>query len=178
MDINLYSDRLKLRNLQDKDWANFLRLHLDDNINQYIHAIESESAILAKFEQRNAQWEFGSGDWLSLVIERIDNHEFVGLIGFKCDDAQLRRAEVGYLIAPEQQRLGFASESLQAITDWGALQFSMHKYIGVCAQDNIASRKVLEKVGFILEGTLRQHSCVNGIWFDDCYLGLLTAQRA
>jgi RimJ/RimL family protein N-acetyltransferase len=177
MDINLYSDRLTLRNLQSRDWAFFLRLHLDKGVNQYIRSIESESDIVAKFEQRKAIWHFGSGDWLTLVIERIDNSQAVGLIGFRCDDEELRRAEVGYLIAPEQQGLGFASESLLAVTDWGALQFSMHKYIGLCAQENTASRKVLEKVGFILEGTLRQNSCIDGIWSDDCCMGLLTAQR-
>jgi RimJ/RimL family protein N-acetyltransferase len=177
MQINLYSERLKLRHLQSKDWEHFLRLHRDKGINQHIRSIESESEIVAKFEQRKAIWQFGSGDWLSLVIERIDTNEFVGLIGFRCDDAELRRAEVGYLVAPEQQGLGFASESLQALTDWGALQFSMHKYIGICAQENTASRKVLEKVGFILEGTLRQNSCIDGIWSDDCCMGLLTAQR-
>jgi RimJ/RimL family protein N-acetyltransferase len=177
MDINLYSDRLKIRNLHSRDWAFFLRLHLDKGVNQHIRNIESESDIVAKFEQRKAVWLFESGDWLTLVIERIDNSQAVGLIGFRCDDAQLRRAEVGYLIAPEQQGLGFASESLRAVTDWGALQFSMHKYIGLCAQENIASRNVLEKVGFVLEGVLKQNNCIDGKWTDDCYMGLLTAQR-
>ncbi|WP_137221605.1 GNAT family N-acetyltransferase [Shewanella sp. MEBiC00475] len=177
MDINLYSDRLKLRNLQSNDWSDFLRLHFDGSINQYIRNIESESDIISKFEQRKAEWLFETGDWLSLIIERIDTNEFVGLIGFRCDDEELRRAEVGYLIAPEQQGLGFATESLRTVTDWGALQFKMHKYIGLCAQQNTASRRVLEKVGFVLEGTLRQNSCIDGIWLDDCYMGLLTAQR-
>ncbi|MGX9462926.1 GNAT family N-acetyltransferase [Shewanella sp. A14] len=177
MDIQIYTERLVLRNLQQHDWLDFLRLHLDDGINQYIRSIESESDIVAKFEQRKALWQFESCDWLSLVIERIDTNEFVGLIGFRCDDAELRRAEVGYIIAPEQQGMGFATESLQAVTDWGALQFRMHKYIGICAQQNTASRMVLEKVGFVLEGTLRQNCYIYGVWLDDCYLGLLTDQR-
>ena len=177
MDINLYSERLKLRNLHSKDWSGFLRLHSDKNVNQYIRNVEPEADILAKFNQGQADWLFETGDWLSLAIERIDTNEFVGLIGFRCDDAELRRAEVGYLIAPEQQGLGFATESLRAVTDWGALQFNMHKYIGICAQQNSASRRVLEKVGFVLEGTLIQNSCIDGIWLDDCYMGLLTAQR-
>ncbi|AZG72736.1 GNAT family N-acetyltransferase [Shewanella livingstonensis] len=177
MNINLYSDRLILRNLHSKDWLHFLRLHLDKEVNQHIRAIESEADIVAKFEQRKAIWQFESAQWLSLAIERIDTNEFVGLIGFRCDDSQLKIAEVGYLIAPEQQGFGFATESLRAVIDWGALQFTMHKYIGICAQQNTASRKVLENAGFALEGTLRQNSCINGIWSDDCYMGLLTAQR-
>jgi RimJ/RimL family protein N-acetyltransferase len=53
----------------------------------------------------------------------------------------------------------------------------MHKFIGICASSNIASLNVLQKVGFIVEGTLRQHTCIEGTWFDDCYLGLLADQR-
>jgi RimJ/RimL family protein N-acetyltransferase len=73
--------------------------------------------------------------------------------------------------------MGFATESLRTIVDWGALQFQMHKFIGICASSNIASLNVLQKVGFIVEGTLRQHTCIEGTWFDDCYLGLLADQR-
>ncbi|HBF47688.1 MAG TPA: N-acetyltransferase, partial [Shewanella frigidimarina] len=54
MDINLYSDRLKLRNLLSRDWDFFLRLHLDKDVNQYIRSVEPESDIVAKFEQRKA----------------------------------------------------------------------------------------------------------------------------
>ncbi|GGP51384.1 hypothetical protein GCM10009347_18060 [Shewanella algicola] len=112
-----------------------------------------------------------------MVIERLDNQQFVGLIGFRCDDLALKRAEVGYLIAPEQQGNGYATESLRTVIDWGALQFEMHKYIALCCHENLASRKVLENVGFVQEGTLRQNTCINQQWFDDCYFGLLTSQR-
>ena len=177
MNIELYSERLVLRNLHQDDWANFLRLHQDPVVNLYIRAVEAEQDILAMFESRKSPWLFESKEWLSLVIEHNDTHEFVGLIGFYCDDVELKRAEVGYLITPEKQGFGFASESLKALTDWGTLQFGISKFIGICAKDNIASSKVLEKVGFIREGLLRQHTRIGATWFDDYYFGLLTADR-
>ncbi|MGI2172223.1 GNAT family N-acetyltransferase [Shewanella sp. MF05960] len=177
MQAMLYADKVVLRNLTLADWDDFLSLHLDTSVQQYIRPVESEDNIKAIFAQRIEPWAFEAGEWLSLVIERLDTHEFVGLIGFRCDDLLLKRAEVGYLIAPSQQGMGFATESLRAVIDWGSLQYNMHKFFGICASENIASQRVLEKVGFILEGTLRQHSCINGTWFDDCYLGLLTSQR-
>ncbi|GGP82399.1 GNAT family N-acetyltransferase [Shewanella ulleungensis] len=177
MQVMLYADKVVLRNLTSTDWADFLSLHCDPVVQQYIRPVESEASIKTTFIQRTLPWSFESGEWLSLVIERVDNQEFVGLIGFRCDDLSLKRAEVGYLIATSQQGKGFATESLRAVIDWGALQYDMHKFLGICASDNIASQRVLKKVGFVLEGTLRQHSCINGTWFDDCYLGLLTSQR-
>ncbi|WP_372940735.1 GNAT family N-acetyltransferase [Shewanella sp.] len=173
----LYSDRLQLRDLTSADWPNFLRLHLDEGVQQYIRSVDTEANLKKCFEQRIGPYQFESGQWLSLVIERLDNQQFVGLIGFRCDDVTLKRAEVGYLVAPEQQGSGYATESLRAVIDWGALQFEMHKYIAICCHENQASRKVLENVGFVQEGTLRQHTCINQQWFDDCYFGLLTSQR-
>ncbi len=173
----LYSDRLQLRDLTSADWPNFLCLQLDENVQQYIRPVDTEDNLKKSFEQRNRLYQFESGQWLSLVIERLDNQQFVGLIGFRCDDLALKRAEVGYLIAPEQQGNGYATESLRTVIDWGALQFEMHKYIALCCHENLASRKVLENVGFVQEGTLRQNTCINQQWFDDCYFGLLTSQR-
>ncbi|GGB64010.1 N-acetyltransferase GCN5 [Shewanella inventionis] len=166
-----------LRNLTQNDWPSFLQLHLDSAVQQYIRKIEAENDIKAKFTQRLAPWFFDSGEWLSLVVERIDNQEIAGIIGFRCDDVNGPRAEVGYLMLPHQQGMGFATDSLRTIVDWGALQFNMHKFIGICACENLASLNVLKNVGFIIEGTLRQHSYINGTWFDDYYLGLLTSQR-
>ncbi|MCU7375909.1 GNAT family N-acetyltransferase [Paucibacter sp. O1-1] len=153
-----------------------MRLHLDKDVQQYIRPVDAEDNLKKNFVQRNRPYQFESGQWLSLVIERLDNQQFVvGLIGFRCDDLALKRAEVGYLIAPEQQGNGYATESLRAVIDWGALQFEMHKYIAICCYENLASRKVLENVGFVQErGRWRQNTCINQQWFDDCYFGLLT----
>lgn len=177
MQTILYADKVVLRHLALADWDDFLSLHLDSSVQQYIRPVDSEDNIKITFAQRIEPWSFESGEWLSLVIERLDTHQFVGLMGFRCDDLLLKRAEVGYVIAPSQQGLGFATESLRAVIDWGALQYNMHKFFGICASENLASRKVLENVGFLQEGTLRQNTCINQQWFDDCYFGLLTSQR-
>ena len=49
------------------------------------------------------------------------------------------------------QGYGYATESLQAVIDWGRLQFNIHKYVAVCERGNFASQKVLTKLGFNLE---------------------------
>jgi RimJ/RimL family protein N-acetyltransferase len=172
MDIALYSDRLVVRNLQQKDWPNFLMMHQNVEVNQYIRELAVETEIKLTFQKRLAPWSLETGQWLTLVVETLDN-QFVGLTGFYCQDLHSKRVEVGYLIAPNMQGNGYATESLQAVIDWGRLQFDIHKYVAVCERGNLASQKVLTNLGFKLEGKLLQHTYLHGKWVDDFQFGLI-----
>lgn len=175
--LELYTDRLRLRSLLDSDWDNYYALHCDPEINLFVRTPESEEVIRSKFQQRSDAWFYGSGDWLTLVIETVDTGQFIGLTGFYCQNIEEQRAEVGYLLATEGHGKGYATESLQAVIDWACLSFEVHKFVGHCALDNRASARVLEKCGFQLEGILRQHFKIGDNWFDECAYGLLAAQR-
>ncbi len=175
--LELYTDRLKLRMLQDSDWANFLALHSDPEINRYVRIPESEEVIRKKFADRSLNWTYSSCRWLTLAIESIDSGEFIGLTGLYCQNLEEQRAEVGYILAPAFYGRGYATESLQAVIDWACLSFKVHKFVGHCAKENLASARVLEKTGFKREGVLRQQFQVGDVWFDECAYGLLASER-
>ncbi|MGL4614773.1 MAG: GNAT family N-acetyltransferase [Shewanella sp.] len=175
--LELYTDRLKLRTMNDGDWDSFYALHRDPEINQYVRTPESQEVIRNKFIQRSATWFFDSGDWLTLVVETLDHAEFVGLTGLYCQSVAEQRAEVGYMLAKSAQGKGYATESLQAVIDWASLSFNVHKFVGHCAKDNLASARVLRKCGFQLEGILRQQFNIGDQWLDECAYGLLAAER-
>ena len=59
--------------------------------------------------------------------------------------------EVGYHIGKEYTCNGYATEALQAFLDEMMPQKNLDKVYGVCLSENIASKKVLEKCGFIKE---------------------------
>lgn len=175
--IELYTDRLKLRSLDLSDWADFLAVHMSEEVNRYVRAPESESEIKAKFELRCQPWFFESGEWLTLVIEELDTGNFVGFTGLHSEELESKRAEIGYLLAVNAQGKGYATESLRAVVDWACISFDLHKFVGQCAKDNSGSAKVMEKCGFKLEGVLRQHIKINGVWHDDLVYGLLADER-
>lgn len=176
--LELYSERLRLRSLQAFDWPHFYTLNSDPEINRYVRLPESEAQIRSKFEQRSTEdWAYESGNWLTLVIETCDTHEFVGLTGLYCQSVEEQRAEVGYLLASSAHGKGYASESLQAVIDWACLCFGVHKFVGHCTCDNLASARVLEKCGFVREGLLRQHFKIGDNWQDEYAYGLLADER-
>ena len=59
--------------------------------------------------------------------------------------------EVGYHIAKEFTGAGYATEALRALLDYIKIEKKLDKVYGICVSENVASKKVLEKCGFIKE---------------------------
>ncbi|QYJ87440.1 GNAT family N-acetyltransferase [Shewanella mesophila] len=175
--LELYTNRLKIRSLHRGDWQNFLSVHQDRAQNQYVRVPDGLEVLTNKFEQRLRPWRYESGDWLTLVIEEISTGEFIGFTGLYSVDLSLGQVEVGYMLAAKGQGKGYATESLQGVIDWACLSLEVHKFIGLCAEQNLASARVLEKCGFIHEGTLRHNYLLDDCWIDDRYYGLLASER-
>lgn len=68
----------------------------------------------------------------------------------------LYRAVTGYMLARETWGHGYATEVTKAMTDV-AESLGIVRLAALCHPDNRASVRVLEKVGFILEGVLHRH---------------------
>lgn len=57
--------------------------------------------------------------------------------------------EVGYHIAKQFTRNGYATEALKAFLEYIKTEKQIPKVYGICVSENIASKKVLEKCGFV-----------------------------
>jgi [ribosomal protein S5]-alanine N-acetyltransferase len=91
----------------------------------------------------------GWGPWIA--IDRAAN-AIVGGAGFvgKPRDGQV---ELGYGIAPEAQRRGYATEAAGGVVAWAQRQHGVERVVAGCDADNAASIRVLEKLGFERAGT-------------------------
>lgn len=59
--------------------------------------------------------------------------------------------EIGYHIGMTFARKGFASEAVKAFMPVIMKQFGLDHIMGICAAENCASRRVMEKCGFVME---------------------------
>ena len=59
--------------------------------------------------------------------------------------------EIGYHIGAKYTRRGYATEAVKAFVPVIMEKIGISKMAGVCLADNIASQKVMEKCGFVLE---------------------------
>lgn len=91
--------------------------------------------------------------WGSLVIQQAENL-LIGYVMVKIipdipdpAGAPTGALEIGYQIVPSYRRQGYGSEATKAILDWTLRQPSVQKVTAGCDADNIASKRLLEKIG-------------------------------
>ena len=73
----------------------------------------------------------------------------IGGMGFAGEPNENGEAETGYMIDQQQQNKGYATEALQLLTGWALVQERVKSIIVHTYEDNLASRKILAKCGFV-----------------------------
>ncbi len=103
---------------------------------------------------------------LNFAIEYED--EYVGNIGLtRQDDVYRISAELGYFIGEPWWNRGIATRAVNLICDYGFGELGLIRiYSGVISY-NTASRRVLEKCGFVQEAVLRSALIKNGKIYDE-----------
>ncbi|NAW50650.1 GNAT family N-acetyltransferase [Elizabethkingia argentiflava] len=86
---------------------------------------------------------------------RKKNGKIIGSIGLH--DTEDDKAELGYWIALPFWGKGFATEAAQAVLDFGIKKLGFHKIYASFLLHNIASGKVMKKIGMQREALLKDH---------------------
>ena len=93
--------------------------------------------------------------------------EVIGSIGvFRCDNIHFRTAELGYYIGEPYWGKGYATGAVRQICQYVFANTDIIRIFAEPFAHNTASRRVLEKAGFQLEGLLRCNAVKNGSVLD------------
>jgi GNAT superfamily N-acetyltransferase len=86
--------------------------------------------------------------WLLRVIAlRGSPSRMVGLVGFHGPPDGAGRVEVGYEVLPEHRRRGYALEATRGVLEWARGQGAT-RFVASVSPDNVASQRVVAKLGF------------------------------
>ncbi|TCC03080.1 N-acetyltransferase [Kosakonia quasisacchari] len=167
----LFTPRLTCSPITKEAWPFFLALQQNPDVMRYVADGRSEQEIREAFDARLTPWSPGSRHWLCLLVRDIATNEPLGVTGYihREDDC----AEVGFLFAAAAQGKGYGQESLKALCDFAFNEGGIRKLTATVTAGNHASRHLLEKTGFILEGELREAYWLAGSWHNDWLFGLL-----
>ncbi len=92
--------------------------------------------------------------------------KFIGTCGFVEWSMTHSRAEIGYALSRRYWGEGYMSEAVNAVIEFGFREMLLNRIVARCEVNNIASARVMEKVGMQLEGILRQQLFVKGRYWD------------
>ena len=169
----LSTERLRLRPFTDADGDDLFALQSDRFALRYWDSPPwTERSDVARFLagcQRFA--EEGSG--ARVVIERAADQAFVGWITFNSWNPGFRSASLGYCLTPSSWGNGYATEAARALLGWAYDTLDLNRVQAETDTRNPASARVLEKLGFVREGTLREDCIVDGEVSDSWLYGLL-----
>ncbi|MGF6906365.1 GNAT family N-acetyltransferase [Fusobacterium sp. PH5-44] len=102
--------------------------------------------------------------------------ECIGQIAYFLVDEKNHWGEIEYCIGQRFQNKGYITEALEAIINYGFDQIKFHK-IQVChMSNNPKSARVIEKIGFIYDGKLRDYFFMNGQYISRLYYSLLESE--
>lgn len=97
------------------------------------------------------------------LIQRQTPPLGIGLIGFKGAPNGRCEVEIGYGLAPAHRRRGYATEAVRAMLAWALADPACGSVCAITRKENIASQRVLQKTGFVLDET-QDETLVWRIW--------------
>jgi [ribosomal protein S5]-alanine N-acetyltransferase len=132
-------------------------------------SLEETAARQAK---HSTDWaDFPKAESFSWLVE--SGGEIVGITTLKGINRSMFTAEIGYGIFAPARGKGLASEVVKQLTKDAFQNSPLRRLYAYVHDQNLASRRVLDKCGYSLEGVLREHYLLNGEAVNECVYGIL-----
>jgi len=171
--MKLQSKRLTYIRYTSNDFEEYKRQAMDPEVMKYINGkpcTEEE----AKEKWQKIMTANSMDDILGYYSVRFtENNEILGLAkllyygsenGFK-DGKETGTAEVGYALFPEFWGKGYATEITKFFTEFAKSFDRIKEVVGIINPENKASKRVLEKCGYILDSNEMFNSASPAEWY-------------
>ena len=171
-DIILSNERLLLREFTNLDWIDVHKYASQDIVCQYQPWGPNTEEDSKKFVFQVIQ------DSLQEPRKRfafaiIYKENMIGTGELNIRDITNREGEISYIINPDYWRQGIATEVARLLIDFGFNVLKLHRIFATCDPRNTGSSKLLEKVGMVKEGRIREDMLIKDGWRDSLLYSIL-----
>jgi RimJ/RimL family protein N-acetyltransferase len=145
----LETPRLRLRLWRDDDLETIVCWNADPVVMRHMGRppMTREESVEALARYRRHWDDHGFGIW---AVELRATGELVGRIGLSYHRAWPEDPELGWLIDPAHTGRGLATEGGAAGVEYGFGVLDMPRLVSICVEENVESRRVMEKLRFRL----------------------------
>jgi RimJ/RimL family protein N-acetyltransferase/predicted enzyme related to lactoylglutathione lyase len=172
--VELTTERLILRDFVADDWPALLLYRANPAYHRFYPSTEGSEEDAREFvamflghQQAQPRIKF------QLAVTLKESGQLIGNCGVRLKEPGALEADIGYELAPEQWRRGYATEAARAMAAFGFTQLGVHRIWSWCIAENAASARVLEKLGMRQEGRLRENEFFKGRWWDTLIYAIL-----
>lgn len=146
----LETQRLSLRQPVIQDAASIFEQYAQDpKVTKYIGWQPHKSiAVTNEFINRCISvWADDSA--FPYVLIRQEDAQLIGMLEIRINNY---KADLGYVLAKSEWGKGYMPEAVQTLTNWALAQDEIYRVWAFCDVENLASARVMEKVGMQREG--------------------------
>jgi RimJ/RimL family protein N-acetyltransferase len=177
-DHEITTQRLALRLVREEDLPSLLEMNADDAVTRFLpyeswRGMEDAREWLGRAVARLAAGEA----WQFVIVQRASGRVIGSCLLFHFDLPN-GRAELGYLLGREHWGAGYMQEAAAALIDFAFGTVGLRRLEAQIDPRNEASARLLERVGFVKEGHLRQRWDSKGEISDSGLYGLLRSEWA
>lgn len=153
----LDTPRLRLRELQHADADALFAIHGDrDAMLLWGVTPSADRAAVHDFIARCRAGRSLPVPFLRWGIERKADQTVLGTCGLFNWNPQWNRCMLGYELGRAAWKQGFMEEALRAVIPWGFAHWNLHRIEALIEPDNQSSLRLAQKLGFQIEGRLRE----------------------
>lgn len=170
----LQTERLLLKQMSAGDASALFELRSNPEVMRYIDRPLAKTVddALALIQVITDLLEKHDAITWGIFLKEEDSN-LKGTIGFWRVVKEHYRAEIGYLLHPSLQRKGIMQEAIAPILKYGFETMKLHSVEAIVKPENIASKKLLLRNGFVQEGYFRENHFYNGKFWDSLIYSLL-----
>jgi len=175
--VDLFTARTRLRELEERDATALVELANDREVTRWVHWPARSREALDAFVQtaRERRTDSPRTDY-PLAVESREHGELLGFLRLRITSVEFEQAELAAYLFARSWGHGLATEAGAALRDFGLHELRLHRLFAYCDVANVASARVLEKLGFVREGTLRSRLKLDGVWRDSHLYAIVSPQ--
>jgi RimJ/RimL family protein N-acetyltransferase len=174
----LPTERLLLRPFRDDDLDALCVIEGDPATARYLYsAPRSRAEVRVSLARRKRMTAIEKqGDAIRLGVELRDGGALVGDVSLHYRSREHGQAEIGFVLHPEHHGHGYATEAVTVLLDLGFGSLGLHRIIGRCDPRNVASTRLMERLGMRREAYHRESEFIKGEWCDELVYAILAAE--
>jgi len=173
--LPLESERLLLRPFTADDFDALFAIQSRSDVARWLYwEPRNEDEARASLEKKIASSTLvNDDDSLSFAVVLTSSSEVIGDGSLFLLSAEHRQGEIGFIFHPDHHGHGYATETARLLLQLAFEEFGLHRVIGRLEPRNVASARLLERLGMRQEAHFVENEFVKGEWQSELVYALL-----
>jgi RimJ/RimL family protein N-acetyltransferase len=169
------TQRLILRPFVADDFDAVFDMQSRPEVVRYLYwEARTEAEVRTALEKKIAATAIrAQGDALFLAAVLKETNQLVADVVLQWISQEHKHGEVGFIVHPDHQGLGYATEATRELLRVAFEDLKLHRVTGHLDSRNLASARVLEKLGMRREAHLVENEFVKGEWQSEIVYAIL-----